>query len=392
MHPIILPSSHHFTKLIVESEHRRLHHANSQLLIASLRERYWIPRLRNTVKTVTHQCLTCYRQKVQASQQLMGELPSPRVQPARPFLTTGVDYAGPVSIRLGPPRSKQLTKGYIAIFVCFATKAVHIELVTSLSTDSFLAALRRFAARRGKPQTIYSDNGTNFQGAANQLHGVWEMLQSPSQMATIQDHLTSEGCTWRFIPPHGPNHGGLWEAAVKSMKYHLRRTLGSHIATYEELCTLLSEIEACLNSRPLCSLSNDPTCTSYLSPGHFLIGHSLVQLPTADLTDIKCNHLSRWQFLQQQLQLFWKRWSSDYLNTLQQRQRWQKATPNLQIGDVVLLKDDNTTPLHWPTAVITDVHPGPDQKLRVVTVRTTKGHFKRPISKICSLPRVNVKL
>jgi hypothetical protein len=115
------------------------------------------------VKTIIHQCLICYRHKVQASQQLMSELPSPRVGPARPFLTTGVDHAGPVSIRLGPPRSKQITKGYIAIFVCFVTKAIHIELVTSLSTEAFLAALRRFTARRGKPKTIYSDNGTNFE-------------------------------------------------------------------------------------------------------------------------------------------------------------------------------------------------------------------------------------
>jgi len=176
------------------------------------------------------------------------------------------------------------------------------------------------------------------------------------------------------------------------MKHHLRRTLGSHIATYEELCTLLSEIEACLNSRPLCALSNDPTCSSYLSPGHFLIGNSIVQLPTADMTDIKCNRLSRWQLIQQQAQLFWKRWSADYLNTLQQRQRWQQAAPNLQLGDVVLIKEDNTTPLHWPTAIIADTHPGPDQRLRVVTVKTSRGLFKRPISKICPLPRISSKL
>jgi hypothetical protein len=113
---------------------------------------------------MTHQCLTCYRFKAQANQQLMGELPSPRVQPSRPFLTTGVDYAGPISLRLGITRSKTVTKGYIAIFVCFATKAVHIELVTSLNTEAFMAALRRFIARRGKRRTIYSDNGTNFQG------------------------------------------------------------------------------------------------------------------------------------------------------------------------------------------------------------------------------------
>jgi hypothetical protein len=226
-----------------------------------------------------------------------------------------------VYLQLGPPRSKQTSKGYIAIFVCFATKAIHIEFVASLSTDSFLAALRRFTtARRGKPRTIYSDKGTNFRGAANQLHDLYSMLQSPIQMAPIHDHLASEGCTWRFIPPQGPHHGGLWEAAVRSMKHHLTQTLVSTIATYEELCTLLTEIEACLNSRPICALSSDPDTSTYLSPGHFLIGDPLVQLPAADLTGIKSNHRTKWQQYQQQLQLFRKGWSADYLNELQQCQ------------------------------------------------------------------------
>jgi transposase InsO family protein len=178
---------------------------------------------------------------------------------------------------LGTPRSKTIIKGYIAIFVCFATKAVHIELVTSLTTEAFLAALRRFIAHQGKQRTIYSDNGTNFQGAANQLREIYTMLHNTSEMARVQDLLANEGCNWKFIPPHAPHHGGLWEAAVKSMKYHLRRTLGSNIATYEELSTLLSEIEACLNSRPLCTLSDDPFNQTYLSPGHFLIGEPLTQ-------------------------------------------------------------------------------------------------------------------
>ena len=156
-------------------------------------------------------------------------------------------------------------------------KAVHNEVVTSLSTEAFLAALRHFIARRGKPRTICSDNGTNFQGAASELHALYKMLQSASLMATVHDFLATEGCEWKFIP-HGPHFGGLWEAAVKPMKYHLRRTLGSQVATYEELRTLLAEIESCLNSRPLCALSDDPFNPTYLSPGHFLIGEPLTQM------------------------------------------------------------------------------------------------------------------
>ena len=186
------------------------------------------------------------------------------------------------------------------------TKAVHIEVVTCLTTEAFPAALRRFIACRGKPRTIYSDNRTKFQGAANQRHELYKMLQSSSQMAGVQDFLVTEVRYWKFIPPHGPHFGGLWEAVVKSMKHHLRRTLGSHIATYKELGTLLAEIEAYQNSRPLCALSSDPFNPTYLSPGHFLIGEPLTQLPSTDYSDVKCNRLSRWQTYQQQLQQFWQ--------------------------------------------------------------------------------------
>jgi len=269
MHQMILYPDHHFTKLVFSAEHIWLHHAEPQLLTASLREKFWIPRIRNLVRSVIHQCLPYYKFKAQATQQLIGELPPSRVRPSRPFLTTGVDYAGPILLRLGPTRSKTIVKGYIAIFVCLVTKAFHIEVVTSLTIEAFLAALRRFIARRGKPRTMYSDNDTNFQGASNELHEIYNMLHTSSQMTRIQDFLTSEGCDWKYIPPHSPHFGGLWEAAVKSMKYHLRRTLGSHIATFEELSTLLAEIEACLNSRPLCALSDDLFNPTYLFPGHF---------------------------------------------------------------------------------------------------------------------------
>jgi len=176
------------------------------------------------------------------------------------------------------------------------------------------------------------------------------------------------------------------------MKYHLRRTLGSRVATYEELLKLLVEIEACLNSRTFCAFTDDPINLTYLSPGHFLIGEPLTQLPATDFTDVKCNRLSRWQTYQQQFQQFWQRWSSDYLQSLQQRQRWQRTSPNLQPGDLVLLLEDNTAPLQWPTAVVTDIHPAKDGIVRAVTLRTPKGVFRRPITKILPLPRANCEL
>ena len=149
-------------------------------------------------------------------------------------------------------------------------------------------------------------------------------------------------------------------------------------------------VQACLNSRPLCSLSNDPH-NSFLSPGHFLIGQPLTQLPSTDYTSTKPNRLHRWQSLQQQLQNFWKRWSADYLHELQTRQRWHQSSPNVQVGDAVILRELNTAPLHWPTAIITEVHPGPDGKVCVVTVKIAKGKSKRPIFKISPLPHMKNK-
>ena len=140
MHQMILSANHHFTKVVVSAEHLSLHHAGPQLWIASLQEMYWIPRFRKLVKTFNHQCLTCYKIKVQASQQLMSALPSTQVQLSRPFFTTGMDYARSISLKFRPLRSKMITKVYVAIFVCFVTKAVHIEVVTSLTTEAFLAA------------------------------------------------------------------------------------------------------------------------------------------------------------------------------------------------------------------------------------------------------------
>ena len=189
------------------------------------------------MNTVIHQCLTCNRFKAQATQQLMSELPSTRVQTLRPFLTTCVENVGLMSLRLGPPRGKSITKFYIDIIVCFVTRVVHIEVVTRLSTETFLAAVRRFIARRGKPRTICSDNATDFNDAANEHHAIYKMLQSTSQMTTVQGFLATEGCEWKFIPPRGAHFGGIWEAAVKSIKYHLRRTLGSQFVAFEELCT-----------------------------------------------------------------------------------------------------------------------------------------------------------
>jgi len=316
----------------------------------------------------------------------MSALPSTRVTPSRAFLNTGLDYAGPFSFKQRSGRGQSVLKCYVALFVCFSTRAIHLELVSDLSTKAFLAALKRFIARRGKPQEISSDCGTNFVGANRELKDLHRQVLSIWKEDIYLNTIASEGIKWKFNPPAAPHFGGLWEAGVKSTKYHLRRVMGNSILTYEEFSTLLTQIEACLNSRPLSPLSSDPTDLNVLTPGHFLIGAPLTASPEPNLLPEPTNYLNRWQVVQQLLQHFWKRWSTEILSNLQQRPKWRTPQPNFKIGELILLKDNNLPPLCWKMGRITETFPGADGLIRVVTIKTSFGEFKRPITKICSLP------
>ncbi|CAI6357328.1 unnamed protein product [Macrosiphum euphorbiae] len=186
----------------------------------------------------------------------MGQLPSARVTPSRPFTSTGIDFCGPVYIRQSKNKRACKVKTYIAVFVCMAIKAVHLELVSDLSSNAFTAALKRFISRRGMCKQIYCDNGKNFVGASRSLTELHEwVIKNKEKIAQI---CLPDSIEWHFIPPNAPHMGGLWEACVKSVKYHLHRVMGTECLTFEEVATLLSQIEACLNSRPITSQSNDP--------------------------------------------------------------------------------------------------------------------------------------
>lgn len=193
--------------------------------------------------------------------------------------------------------------------------------------------------------------------------------------------------TWHFIPPRSPNFGGLWEAAVKAMKKHLNRTVANSHFTYDELYTTLTRIEACLNSRPLTPLSNDPSDLSVLTPAHFLIGSSLQALPEYSCLDVPTTHLNRWQRVQQVVQQIWSRWSKEYPCQLQQRTKWLSSKGvSLKFGMLVLIKDNNLPPLHWQRGGVIDIHPGNDGVIRVATVQTIAGQVKWAVRLLCPLP------
>lgn len=321
--------------------------------------------------------------------QLMGNLPAPRVRMSRPFSHTGVDYAGPIEIKAWKGRNAKTLKGYFSIFVCMATKAVHIEVVSDLTTQAFIAAFRRFTARRGLCTAIYSDCGTNFVGANTELQKLLTAAQF--DWKACAESIANDGTKWNFNPPASPHFGGLWEAGVKSIKFHLKRVAGNQVLTYEELNTLLTQIEACLNSRPLCPVSEDIDDLQALTPSHFLIGEPLVTPPQPEYGPEKVSHLDRWKRVQGLLQSFWRKWSNEYLARLQQRPKWtQIETQQLKEGDLVLLKDEKLPPAKWSLARVVKLHTGSDNLTRIATVRThnsSKGReFKSPITKICPLP------
>lgn len=381
-HPFVLSASCPFSQLLVDYEHRRLLHAGPQLLLSSLRNRYWILGVRRLVQKRVHECKRCYIWKLKTAEQLMGSLPLARVQPSSAFYICGVDYAGPFVVRSGPVRSKIRRKAYVALFICLATRAIHIELVSDWSSSAFMAALRRFVSRRGCPREINSDNGTNFVGAARELR---EMLKSEEFAAALHPYVAQTGSRWKFIPPSAPHFGGIWEAGVKAIKSHLRRIVGETVLSFEEFYTLLTQIEAVLNSRPLFAESSEPTDFGALTPGHFLIGKAITAIPEPDYTVIT-SLKTRWQLIQQMNQHFWKRWSKEYVQLLQQRPKWTKEKQNLQPGRLVLIKEENQPPLVWALGRIQAVHPGPDGLVRVATIKTAKAVVQRPIHKLCPLP------
>jgi Family of unknown function (DUF5641) len=290
----------------------------------------------------------------------MGNLPLTRVSPSPPFTYSGIDFAGPFHTRMAKGRGTKTQKGYISVFVCMVTKAIYLELVGDLSTNAFLAAYKRFTACRGNCREIHSDNGTNFVGANTQLNKELNLAikQATSEVASL---IANDGTTWKFIPVATPHFGGLWEASVKAVKSHLKTNLSNTTLTFEEFCTVLHQIEACLNSRPLTQLSNDPNDLQAL------IGRPIIAPPEPSV--LEKNPHTRWKLLTKLTQKFWLRWSLEYLNTLQQRSKWRRATDPIKEGEIVLIKQQNLPTTKWMQGRVILTHPGEDGLPRAVTVQ-----------------------
>ncbi|UYV74110.1 hypothetical protein LAZ67_11002138 [Cordylochernes scorpioides] len=353
-HPIILPKIHHCTDLIIEHYYGRSLHSGLQTTLSMISQKYWIIYCKAAVKRVLNQCITCFKHRSKVVTQIMGELPLERVVPSRPFQRVGVDLAGPIITKPMLKRSKILFKTYF-----FYSFAIHVEVVSDLTAEAFIATLRRFTSRRGLPSDLFSDNATNFKLANIILLDFYRELN-------IQNFCAQRGIRWHFIPPSAPHFGGLWEAGIKSVESHLIKVTKSAF-----LCRIL-HIEAILNSRPILPFDSNFNSYEALTPSQQQQQQQQKPLlrtsrPIKDSPVYRVNsHISRWKCIQSMKNSFWKQWSQDYLNLLQARPRWHKTHQDLQSGQLVLMKQDSTPPHHWPLARIIKTYKGPDGHVRVV--------------------------
>ena len=371
------------TKLLISTLHATYSHAGISALHSILVTTYFIPNLRNLLKLISRQCSSCQRAYARPLNHLMGMLSASRTTPAPPFDRTGVDFAGPFVLRQGYTRKPVLVKTYAAVFVCMVTKAVHFELCASLSAEEFMATLRRFVARRGCPSHLFSDNGTNFIGAREEIRELQKLTESKETTHAISVFTQSHGITWHFIPPRAPHFGGLWEAAVKSMKLLLRKNLQPHALRFDELTTVLLEAEAILNSRPLQPLhSDEATEGNFLTAGHFLIGRPLIAPPIPRPPAGKVNSLRRWNLANRLTADLWNQWTTSYLASCAQRSKWSRTGRRLSVNDIVFIRDETLRLRDWPLAKIEEVHPGDDGEVRAVTIRCHGKTYTRPACKI----------
>ena len=409
-HPIILSGKDVFTKLLFLKYHNELGHCGPSTLLAHAANIYHVVGGRKLSRNICSTCVTCRKAAAKASTQLLGQLPPPRIEINYVFLHTGMDFAGPFIIRKGHTRKPVEIEAHLAVFVCFCTRAVHLELVSDKTTNACLAAIDRFVDRRGLPLHLYSDNGSNFIGAKNRLENFYALFQSPEFQNSIQAYAFNYEITWHNIPQRAPHFGGLWEAAVKGEKYHLKRVVGKHRFTFEELSTICCDVESFMNSRPLGPItSHDIDGLTPLTPSHFLIGRAARAYPRQRITS-KPTPLQRWDLCKQASQNFWDRWSQEYLQQLQKATKWHKKNKNFQVGDLVMLTDGNVYHCQWSLAKVIAVYPEKDNLVRAVDVQvekrnipkgchtkeqlakkitTTTTVYRRPISKLAMLLAVD---
>jgi len=383
-HQIIIPYNDPVIEKLILSVHEKGSHAGPETTLAILRQRFWLPRGRREVKRVLKKCLTCKRWNTQPCQQKMAPLPAERVMIAPPFTNIGLDFTGPLHLRVERMPKSVTTKAYVCIFICEDTRAVHLELLNSMTTEDFLQAFRRMANRRGMAKVIHSDNQTTFHKAAKVFKASGQRMNKLTNIDPniVEDKLANQGVSWKFITERASHRGGHWERVCRQLKEPLRKVLGKALLSYTEMMTVLTDIEAMINSRPLTYIGDDIRDGRVITPALLAIGRDLGNTPDDVPKPVKLKLSDRYRYQQRLQNHFWSRWLQEYLPSLTIRQKWTKEEIPLKEKDVVLVSEDNISRGKWRLGKVAETFPGKDGRTRTVKVLTKKGMINRPVQKL----------
>ena len=271
-HPNLLTAKHPVVQLLLEKAHRDKLNEGTEYVRNMLQKEYWIIGLRNALRKIKSRCINCRHRNTKPIHPPMVDLPRERHdEHVFPFTHTGIDYLGPFKRNF----LRHTLKRWCCLFTCLTTRAVHIEVAQSLDTESCLAAVTRFIARRGYLNTIISDIGTNVVGAANEL----KAFMNEWDKAKIESDLAQKKNVWKFNPPGVAHFGGIWERLVQSCKKFMIAILDNRSLTDKVLSTTMCLVEQTLNARPLTAVSDDPEDLTALIINHFLLGQENANAP-----------------------------------------------------------------------------------------------------------------
>ena len=377
-HQAILSSRSHVTEVIIRHIHTSEGHQGRQHVLACLRENYWVINANASVPRLLLKCVQCRRLQGRPLSQEMADLPADRVASGLPpFTFVGVDCFGPFFVK----RGRATVKRYGVLFTCLTIRAVHIEVAHSLTSYSFINALRRFISRRGNVTEMRSDNGTNFVGAERELRteiARWNQDQ-------IHNFLLQHHVKWTFNTPTASHQGGVWERQIRSARKILYAITSSQLLDDERLAALFCEVENIINSRPLTTVSNDHRDLNPITPNLLLLQRSSPNLPPGCFRDTDNYCRRQWKQVQHMASEFRTRWRREYLQTLQLRQKWNQRKQNLKIGDVVILTDNDLPRNLWKLGRVTNVFPDDKLLVRTVEIKTASSTMHRPISELVLL-------
>ena len=369
--PILIPMDHALAKPIAVKCHKKVNHLKIRSTLAEVRTKYWIPKGRLLVKRMLKKCVTCRRSEGRAyAEPRTAALPDFRVLQAEPFSNTGVDFAGPLYVK---DKSGKMNKMYVALFSCCVTRAVNLQIVPELSTETFFA-------RRGSPNLVISDNAKTFKAGARLL---CNLRTDPG----LTNYLQGERITWKFNLERTPWWGGFFERMIGTVKRCLRKVIGKAKLSEDELRIILLEVESTINSRPLTYLYEELDSEA-LTPSHLLYGRRLSTLPV-EITSNENGNLypKRYRYLVNKLKHFWNRWGKEYLVDLRENHKIQgKGTVQVSIGDVVLVQDDSAKRSLWRVGRIEEIIMGKDGAKRGAKVhiisRGRPEFISRPLQKL----------